>query len=227
MPGFGEVNFLSHAALTAEFDPTPLVVFGAMLPDLAAMVRLPLPRRLCKELGLGVAWHLRQDELFHDLPAVRCAMSAGAALLETAGLGRGAARASSHVGLELLMDEQLWTKPATRRAFESALEVADPDSVAELADWALPERLEDLSQLRERLLRRLETPQAASPELLAQRLAWTLQGRPRVELRPDQLPLVSSWFAAEADKRQHEFSSWLGSLRLGLSAPIAHTDWHQ
>src|SRR5690606_20947871 len=115
------VNFFGHAAIAAWHSSEPGFVLGAMLPDFAAMIRTRPPRATLTSIERGIAFHHLTDHAFHDAPSFR--QLTAAAMLELAGLGlgRGAARATAHVGIEILIDGVLARESAARRAYLDAL----------------------------------------------------------------------------------------------------------
>src|SRR5579872_2906487 len=76
-----------------------------MLPDLAGMAGLSFDDALVpEEVRRGVAYHHATDTAFHAHAAFRSGTAAIRDDLAKAGVGRGPARASAHIGWELLLD---------------------------------------------------------------------------------------------------------------------------
>lgn len=189
------MNFAGHVAVAeALIGPVaaPSHLVGAALPDLAAMGRFRLRGRPADgELAAGIAVHHRTDEAFHRHRWFRHHSSAVSSRLEGDGLGRGAARACGHVGVELLLDGHLLgllpdlstsvraaIEGAGRRAESLAPLVAEAqrtgwrDHLTRLAAWPVPDDYDE-------------------PAAVAARLQRILSRRPRLAFAPAQTPLVT------------------------------------
>src|SRR5262245_17438640 len=108
------VNLVGHVAVAARqtADASPAYLVGAMLPDLAAMTRVRLgppvpPFPASTDLSAGIALHHLSDAAFHGSRWFNEHNRALRDALLDAGVDPGAARASAHAGLEMLLDGEL------------------------------------------------------------------------------------------------------------------------
>jgi hypothetical protein len=188
------VNVLGHtfvARATGSGDPEFLL--GAVLPDLAPMAGIRVGRAgLGGALGDGVRCHVRTDDVFHGLPAVRAGMGELRADLTRRGLGSGPARAIGHAGWELMLDGTLLSVPAADDfrlalgAGEAALAVLGP---ADRPRWtAFLDRA-----------RRAPRPRYDDTRWVAERLHAMLARRPRLSLPLWQVSLVAAALARQVD----------------------------
>ena len=171
------MNFFGHAAVAAWFDSCPAFVLGSMLPDFCGMLSLRTPAARDSRLADGIALHHATDALFHEHPLFLQWNSLSVRELSAAGLQRGAARAASHIGVELLFDEELLSDSAARVAYGSGLLAPiEPDLFAEGDGGTRLRHL--LEQLAARGLP--DVPRA--PEHVAERIGRALAHRPRLRL---------------------------------------------
>jgi hypothetical protein len=188
------VNVLGHTFVArAAGSADPEFLLGAVLPDLAPMAGIRLARGgIGGTLGDGVRCHVRTDEAFHGLPAVRAGMGELRADLTRRGLASGPARAVGHAGWELMLDGTLLAVPAAddfRRALgagEAALAALDP---ADRPRWtAFLDRA-----------RRAPRPRYDDTRWVADRLHAMLARRPRLSLPLWQVPSVAAALARQVD----------------------------
>ena len=122
------VNFFGHAAVAVWMaearDPDPHVVFGAMLPDFATMIRGRVREAHDERVARGVALHHATDAAFHHLAPVMAHMRELDGALARHGCARGPRLATAHVGFELLLDGALVGDHAAREAYNRALAAA-------------------------------------------------------------------------------------------------------
>lgn len=183
------MNFFGHAALAARFSSSPYVALGSMLPDFCSMLSSRVPALLHPELAVGVSLHHATDHLFHEHPEFLARSRLAHAELSAAGVTRGAARAVSHIGIELLFDEQLAEAPEAVSVYRSALAARiGPELFTEAR---LQEPLRELLQL---LLERSYTRRPASAEQVTERIRRALASRPRLALQgTSDLAGVQNW----------------------------------
>lgn len=178
------MNFVAHALSASLRSASAQHGLGAMLPDLAGMASLRLPRRVPHEqVARGVAHHHEVDAWFHEHAAFLALTSRARVGAERAGVGRGGARAAAHVGVELLLDAVAWELPRARGAYDAALEAAASlDGVRDLGldeadaarfSWMLP-----------RLVAEQLPARYAEPTFVAERLVGMTRGRPRIAIEP-------------------------------------------
>ncbi len=116
------MNFIGHAAVALWERRDPAFVLGAMLPDLANMAGLRLPRSLASAaLAEGVAHHHQVDDLFHADAAFTALTQLTLDRLSALGVPRGPARGVAHVGVEMLLDGELLRDLEVQDAYEGAL----------------------------------------------------------------------------------------------------------
>jgi hypothetical protein len=99
------VNFVAHAVVAGRQRDEPAYAFGAMVPDLQRMARVPLDV-VHDDVAAGIASHHRADAAFHDLPEFKQWMATVVAAMREQGRG---ARAAAHVAVELAIDGHLIT----------------------------------------------------------------------------------------------------------------------
>ncbi len=120
-------------------------LLGAALPDFAAMGRFRITERPADPaVRSGIELHHRTDDAFHAHPWFRHLSKSVSTKLEDAGIGRGAARACGHVGVELLLDGMLLEETAelrdaveraTARSIDQSLGLATAVDIDHRSDW--------------------------------------------------------------------------------------------
>jgi hypothetical protein len=183
-----------------ERSMTCHVLFGAALPDFAAIGRFRLAQRpVDRWLALGVEAHHRTDDAFHHHPWFTDHSSRLRAGVERLGIGRGPARAIGHVGIELLLDgELIERRPTLQRTTDSVLSLADNRNLGiheivpsdQQAGW------------REHLARIADWRVAHDhhhPAVVAERLHRILRRRPRLSFERGQVPAVAGALTGQLD----------------------------
>lgn len=142
-------------------------------------------------VGQGIAFHHRTDAIFHSHPWFTSKQKSVFDHLADAGVGRGAARASAHVGVELLLDGELFENDPTRgQVVSNALAAASgaPPEVAE----AVPHDSQDRWQLHLAGLHRWRAPgYFRDPLAVAHRMESILAGRPRLAMSEGDVSKVA------------------------------------
>jgi hypothetical protein len=211
------MNFFGHAWLAAKRRSDPAFVFGAMLPDLAAMLRLRVSSVRDAHLEEGRRFHLASDAVFHRLPAFERLNRASTLALREAGLRSGPARAVSHVGVELLLDGWIAERHGTPAPYAPALR-RGPSLLKSVVfrGQSDPAPLADLC--RRIAGARLPPEDWCAPDRLAARLVRILAPRPRLALVASELPALRIWaaegrtaVASEAPLLLEELEALLGS----------------
>jgi hypothetical protein len=195
------MNLIGHVAVALGADqvrPSDDFLVGCMLPDLAAIARVRLERPV-GALGAGVGFHHACDSAFHDGEWFRNANVELRDELACAGVVRGAARAGSHAGLEMLLDGALVDDPHVLEVASDALSAVarNADALAELA----PE--ETRAVVAERFRRigsSLDPLRYRDVWFVAERLHGMTRGRRRIELPAAQIGTVAGVLDA---KREH------------------------
>jgi hypothetical protein len=216
MPFERSVNYLGHAAIASEHRDIPAFVLGAMLPDLANMVHLRLPRMDDEELRTGVNFHERTDAVFHQLPTFVELNRGARAALRQRGVGRGPARAAAHLGTEFLLDAALLRDERFVASYERAL---DEGERAGATFWSpLPS---EASAAFGRLLARLRAGGVAMhlPDRarFVSRFAYTLGGRPLLAPTEAELGDIADFCVAYYETVAERLPTLLGELREGLA----------
>lgn len=182
--GEAAVNFVAHALVALHRSPSALHGLGAMLPDLAGMASLRVPRVVPHEaIARGVAHHHEVDAWFHEHGAFVALTGRARASFDGAGLGRGGARAAAHVGVELLLDAVAWERLDARAAYLGALDAsAALDAARDLGLDAVSAAR--FSWMRHRLAAEELPARYRDVRFVAERLVGMTRGRPRIAIAP-------------------------------------------
>jgi hypothetical protein len=182
------VNFVGHAIVAARCDDHPDVVLGAVAPDL-------LPRSGARPapeppaaLEAGRRLHHRADAVFHHHPVFVAQQRVVLDELTAHGVPRGAARASAHLGVELLLDGALVAQ-GIATAFTGVWDrLRDPDpTVRALVDPAT----EDIwCRFLGQFTTFVEPHRYADPVYTAERIERILSWRPRLTLDAEHVPVL-------------------------------------
>lgn len=146
------------------------------------------------ELARGIGLHHATDAAFHGIPEFVRLVAEARTVLTASGLGRGAARAAAHIGVELLLDEVLVDDSPGRSAYLGALDYACSGSL--LFDWSNLEHAGRLSKLAAALAERGLPEALTSPGAVAARIRRALANHPRLALAGPDEGLVSDWVVA-------------------------------
>lgn len=210
------MNFFGHAVVATEIDPAPVVVLGAMLPDLEAMVDSTASRFRNSELARGVALHHLTDGTFHDGPSFLHHQERARAELAATPLRRGPRRAVAHVGVELILDAAL-RNPTRLEAYVAALESGR--EARTLRGIPLLDRLK-LRTLLETLIRRSPYVTPTSPSGVVERLQRALWARPVLRLDDAELPYVEAWAERAWQPIREHAEEWLATLATAVRASL-------
>jgi hypothetical protein len=193
------VNFFGHGWLAAQTRADAAFVFGAMLPDLAAIAGLRVARVTHASADAGRRFHLATDAAFHRAEGFQRLCVATTHALREAGLRRGPARAIGHVGVELLLDGWLAAAEGVPALYGEALALGP--ALAPAIAFRAGAGPAALVELCERIAAAPLAPDAwCEPERLTARLARILARRPLLALSARELPAVRAWAAnAPAD----------------------------
>jgi len=209
------VNFFGHACLAAESRPEAAFVFGAMLPDLAAMAGLRIAVVAHAEAEAGRRFHHATDAAFHRAESFAALCVGATHALRDAGLRRGPARAIGHVGIELLLDGWLAAEQGVPALYGEALALGPA-----LAPAIALRRRADTAPLVELCARigdaKLAPDAWCEPERLAARLVRILARRPLLALEASELPAVRAWSARARPLVGRAAPGLLAEVRHGL-----------
>ena len=179
------MNFYSHAVVASWVSPEPSFVLGSMLPDLCRMAG-EKPLKVGGLVGHGIDCHEHADAIFHGHQDFRQLCSAGFERLQELGLSRGSARASAHIGVELLIDGWLYDDEYGREHYLAS--VARGADV--LADHGpSPALLSVVRSLHGRGVERAHT----SADAVARRIDYATRGRKRLALARRDLSQLRKW----------------------------------
>ena len=188
------MNFFGHGCLAAETRADAAFVFGAMLPDLAAMAGLRVSGVAHETADAGRRFHYTTDAAFHRAESFQTLCVAATRALRDAGLRRGPARAIGHVGVELLLDGWLAAEQGVPALYGEALALGP--GLAPAIAFRVDRSAAPLIELCERIATAKLSPEAwCEPERLAARLVRILARRPLLALEAHELPAVRVWGA--------------------------------
>ncbi len=107
------MNLGGHVVVAAALSDDPAVHLGAALPDVATIGGFRMVGGAGRgAVGRGIVFHHATDAVFHGHAWFTSLMRLVIDSSTAAGVGRGAARASAHVGVELLLDGMLFAGAA-------------------------------------------------------------------------------------------------------------------
>lgn len=210
------MNYFGHAAIASERRHDPDFVLGAMLPDLAGMLRTACPDAASEPLRAGLAFHLETDAVFHDCPTFSALNLAGLRALRLAGVGRGPARAAAHLGTELLLDSVLVARDAYAQSYLEALRRAQQAACSLI--WSSSDVSQSFLGLAAHLLGKGCAIHEGDPERIGFRLARALEGRPRLEPTAAELSAITHWLHEQRPRVTRAAEPLLAELRRGLAA---------
>lgn len=213
------VNFFGHAWVAGWFSGREPFILGAMLPDLANVLRAAPPAARHAELDAGIRLHHETDRVFHDSQVFRALERRSSSELRSAGLPKGPRRALAHIGVELLIDAELAARAPEWLGYSRALRYGATVPCGERLEWAAEGTGQRFASLCARLAS--VAPSAADTPRIAQRLAAALAGRPRVALQPGDVPLVERWLDACRPEVAASISALLAELAGALGASPA------
>jgi hypothetical protein len=218
------MNFFGHAALAlAHFElQRPVssesalsrICAGAMLPDFVGMLRIRRPAVLDAELARGVSFHHLTDHLFHELTAFQHLSRSAFTWLSERGMPRGPARAVAHIGIEILLDEELARDERARESYRAALSLP----LVSFLEFAGTDDGARLDSLQQALLGRAASERSPAPEIVAARIARTLAGRPRLATDPAGQALLVDWVAQSRREVSAQAPELLAILRAQLAS---------
>jgi hypothetical protein len=192
------MNFFGHAVVAGWHCSEPAFVLGAMLPDLAEILSTRLARARDPLIARGVRCHLATDRCFHRSEVFRSLEARALLELAAAGVAKGPRRGVAHIGVELLIDDELATDESARHGFHAALAWAAHGGADDALEWSTPSAPRALGALCARLLEVGRSQARLTPERLAARLARILEHRPRLALEPRDVDAIARWAESAA-----------------------------
>lgn len=185
-----------------------------MLPDFATMIGARPPGTEHAALAAGVAHHHRTDHVFHGSAHFRALVSEAFADLLTRGVGRGSARATAHIGVEILLDGVLARDAGARRAYLDALGAIGP--LRSVIAWRDAGERARFDQLAIGLEARGISSEHVAPDAVVFRLSRALAHRPRLTLQAVDQPRVRAWAEHATPRVEARAGPLLDELRQGL-----------
>jgi len=207
------VNFFGHAAVASWSTQEPAALLGAMLPDFATMSGGRLGDAEEPVLASGIALHHATDAAFHELPVVLGLMRELDERLARGGCGRGARRAVSHIGVELLLDGVLVDEEAYRASYTAGI-AHEPDGIR----WRSTGDDERFALLLARLRAHGVPDDLRRPEAIALRLHRVLAPRPLLAPAPSDRPVIERALVEHKPRVEVAAETVLRGLRAQLSA---------
>ena len=208
------VNYFGHASVAGWYHTGAAlggVALGAMLPDFANMIGARVPAPADPEVAAGVALHHRTDAAFHLLPIFVGLGRELGARLAAAGCGRGPARATAHIGVELLLDGVIVDDPDARAAYAAGVA-----HQATALGWHEPGDAERFALLRARLVHHGVPDDLRSPESVAARLLRAIGHRPLLRPSADDAAIIRRELAGFARRVAVAAPGLLAALRATL-----------
>lgn len=178
-------------SVASWYGSDPRFLLGAMLPDFLSMLACARPHLVDSELARGVALHHATDAAFHDIPEFLELVTGARTALAARGLGRGAARAVAHIGIELLLDEVLMEGEVGRRSYWRALDCARDVNLP--IEWQRAEDAERFGSLIAALHERGLPTEPPAPHAVAARLRRAVAARPRLAFPASLEDAVADW----------------------------------
>jgi len=199
--------------------PDAAFVFGAMLPDLAAMAGLRVSEVGHADADAGRRFHYATDVAFHGAAGFSSLCSEATRALAAAGLRRGPARAIGHVGVELLLDGWLASERGVPALYGEALALGP--ALAPSIVFRVERGVAPLLELCGRIAAAPHPPDDwCAPERLTSRLARILGRRPLLALLAGELPAVRAWAAGARRSVERAAPALLQEVR-GALATVA------
>ncbi len=208
------MNLGAHVTVAAALGGDPWVHLGSALPDIATIggFRM-LPGSGSGKVGDGIALHHATDEAFHSHAWFLSRQKQVFDQLTASGVRRGAARASAHVGVELLLDGELFGghhSAVRAEAVNAAFVLAGTDSG--LGDL-VPEQMRSDWLVHLGLLHRWRPPTYfADPAAVAVQMKQILESRPRLAMTHEEVPKVEEALRAVQPSIIASAETFLGEL---------------
>jgi hypothetical protein len=214
------LNFFGHAVTARWVSASPAFAWGAMLPDLVAMIGSRIVSIESEAVRRGLAFHHHSDRIFHHDPTFASLESAARARLQVLGVSKGPRRALSHVGPELILDGFLSRRRENVDAYRAALSegaLRPGISLRGVADGAA------LRALAATLSARAGRLAPRTPGELVDRMERVLGRRPALCFDPGERAGVLTWAEETMPRVEALAEQWLRDLRNELSQPGSGT----
>ncbi|NRA33735.1 MAG: hypothetical protein HRU17_10370 [Polyangiaceae bacterium] len=215
------MNFIAHAIAAVRSGRSSLHGFGAMMPDLANMLRLPSPA-VSGELEMGIRVHVATDKSFHELPRFLQAQHSARQHLRQQGVRRGSALALGHIGVEMMLETGFYQDAPTwshyQDSLRSGLEWLNSSPVL----WRHQDATERMHSLVGRLLE--HSGDAPTPERIAYGLERCVQGRSRLEITDADRPAVQAWVQTEMNGLANMAEAFMEETLMTLDKSLASSN---
>jgi hypothetical protein len=218
------LNFFGHAVAASWVNPAPGFGYGAMLPDLSAMVGAKLLGCSSEIVAQGIDFHHQTDRVFHQDPTFSELETWSRTRLTELGARKGPRRALAHVSLELLLDAMLARTPKYVEAYHRALEFGRGSHGIDLSGAADESGLRRLCGI---LLERSSRLAPRDAEALVDRLERVLERHPRLRFDATERPHVLEFSQEASEMVEARAESWIRALERRLTSldhGANHTD---
>lgn len=214
------MNFFGHAVVASWASDDPALAFGSMLPDFAHMLGVARIESSDATVTAGIALHHACDEVFHTSATFVRLQNKSRTLLSALGLPRGAGLATSHVGVELMLDSELSRDPAHLKHYLLSINHGlrkKAYTVISAQPSALPADTDPLGTLLTLLVERVDRLAPQNGTELAERLFRILSPRPRLAFAATAVPQVAEWAEATWPELRAQIPAWLQEISTGLA----------
>ncbi|HEX3763549.1 MAG TPA: hypothetical protein VHW23_32860 [Kofleriaceae bacterium] len=213
------MNYFGHAAVAswsgaAGAAADAAMALGAMLPDFCGMCGARIEAADEPAVAAGIALHHATDAAFHPLPVVTGLMRELGERLARGGCSRGPRRATSHIGVELLLDGVLVSEPGYRAAYLAGL-----DHQPALR-WRDADGEPRFAALLERLRARGVPDDLRQPEAIAVRVQRVLAHRPLLAPSPGDAAVIRDALIAFQPRVEVAAETILRALRAALAGQV-------
>jgi len=204
------LNFFGHAVVASWMNRDPRFVLGAMLPDFASMCGTRIDSIDCPTLEAGIGIHYRTDAIFHEQPWFTLRQRRLTRRLLEHGVRRGPALGAGHVGIEIALDAALAADRRDGGCYAIALETASEAPRWTFADGGATIRFADL------IARLGSAPTTTDADTIVERVRRTLERRPLLALRRDEVPRLHSVLTDEIEDVAESYEDLLAALSNAL-----------
>ena len=188
------MNLGAHITIAAALFDDPAVHLGSALPDVATIGGFRIVAGSgTGSVGTGIAFHHATDSVFHSHPWFTSRQKQVFDALTAAGVSRGAARASAHVGVELLLDGELFGgEEGERRDASVGAAFAQATTVDGLESLVAYDARQQWKRHLDQLHRWSSPTYFRQPMGVARRMETILLARPRLAMGSDDVATVAA-----------------------------------